>query len=314
MRTHTVEDLPSVRDTLVVWKRPPHGLQTIGLGGFQSRHDAVLGLPDQADRQHAVPDFGPVLVHTLDRPVSAAEQRWTWYAFCTADGFSDVPVPDFVFGGWPEVGIDVDETCWAVQAAGDEPAQLPLTGWIGSVATHPVREVLLRLGQEHPDLLDVQQVDWVHDAAQGQLRSSAGNSLTLDEQARRWTALLDVEGKGCSGRPVLVQDRPWREWFWDCLVPMEHCVPVRRDLSDLVSQARWVQQHPQEAADIGRAGQKLAQQLLTRRAAVEQWARILTDAPPQPAHDWAPVALQERLQPVLRRLGASGQVGATLLD
>jgi hypothetical protein len=151
------------------------------------------------------------------------------------------------------------------------------------------------------------------------LLSAAGNSLSLHEQARRWSALLDVEGKGYSGRlklllhsgrPVLVQDRPWREWFWDSLVPMEHYVPVRRDLSDLVTQARWVQQHPHEAADIGRAGQKLARQLLTRRSAAEQWSRVLTDAAAQPRDGWAPVALQTALQPVLRRLGVDLSEGA----
>jgi len=310
--THQVGDLPGVRDTLVVW-RDRRGLQAVGLGGFQSRHDAVLGLLGSADRSHDLPEFGPVLVHTLDRPVSTPEQPWRSYAFCTADGHLDVPVPDFVFGGWPEVGIDdFDQTCSAVRSAGEQAAQLPVTGWIGSVRTHPVRSVLLRLGQEHPDLLDVQQVDWVADPAQDRLRTSAGNSLTLDEQARRWSALLDVEGKGYSGRlklllhsgrPVLVQDRPWREWFWNRLVPMEHFVPVRRDLSDLVTQARWVQQHPQEAEAVGRAGQQLAQRLLTRRSAVEQWSRVLTDASRSPAQSWAPPALQEALEPVLHRLG-----------
>ena len=311
--THCVEDLPSVRDTLVVWKRGPGGIHAISVGGFQSRHDAVLGLLEQADREHVVPDFGPVLVHTLDRPITAVGQPWRSYAFCTADGYLDVPVPDFVFGGWPEVGIDdFDETCWSVQFAGEEAPQLPVIGWIGSLQTHPVRTVLHRLGQEHPDLLDVQHVDWVANPARGALQSAAGNALTLGEQARRWSALLDVEGKGYSGRlklllhsgrPVLIQARPWREWFWDSLVPMEHYVPVRRDLSDLVTQARWVQQHPQEAAQIGLAGQKLAQRLLTRRSAVEQWSRVLTNAAVQPRHQWAPGALQEALQPVLRRLG-----------
>ena len=313
MITHSVEDLPSVRDTLVVWKRGPGGLQAVSLGGFQSRHDVVLDLLEQADREHVVPEFGPVVVHTLDRPVSTVDQPWRSYAFCTADGYLDVPVPDFVFGGWPEVGIDdFDETCWSVQCAGEQAPELPVTGWIGSVQTHPVRAVLLRLGQEHPDLLDVSQVDWLPGPDSSRLRSAGGNSLTLDEQARRWSALLDVEGKGYSGRlklllhsgrPVLVQDRPWREWFWDSLVPMEHYVPVRRDLSDLVSQARWVQQHPQEAAHIGRAGQKLAHRLLTRRSAVEHWSRVLTDAAVQPPTGWAPVSLQEALTPVLRRLG-----------
>jgi hypothetical protein len=71
-----------------------------------------------------------------------------------------------------------------------------------------------------------------------------------------------------------------------------------------------VQQHPQEAANIGRAGQKLAQQLLTRRSAAERWSRVLTDAAAQPRDGWAPEALQTALQPVLRRLGVDLSEGA----
>ncbi len=308
--------LSLVRDKLVVWKSGPDGLQAIDLGGFQSRHEAVLGLLEQADREHCVPEFGPLLVHTLDRPVSTPEQPWRSYAFCTTDGFLDVPVPDFVFGGWPEVGIDdFDETCRRVQTAGYEPARLSVVGWIGSARTHPVRSALLRLGQQHPDLLDVQQVDWVPDPTQRRLQSSGGNSLSLGEQAARWSALLDVEGKGYSGRlklllhsgrPVLVQERPWREWFWDSLVPMKNYVPVRRDLSDLVAKARWVQQNPQKAEQIGRAGRDLARRLLTRTSAVEQWARAMRTASGHPAQGWAPPPLREALKPVLRRLGADG--------
>jgi len=198
-------------------------------------------------------------------------------------------------------------------AVGDQPAELPVVGWIGSCHTNPVRWVLHRLAQEHPDLLDVHHVDWVQDASQDRLQTSKGNHLSLPEQVGRWNALLDVEGMGYSGRlklllhsgrPLLVQDRPWHEWYWERLVPMEHYIPVRSDLSDLVDSARWVQQNPQEAEQIGRAGQKLAQELLTRASAVEQWARTLSIAPQTRTDCWAPQGLSDDLSPVLRRLGA----------
>lgn len=196
--------LPLVRDKLVVWKNGPDGLQAIDLGGFQSRHEAVLGLLEQADREHCVPEFGPLLVHTLDRPVSTPEQPWRSYAFCTTDGFLDVPVPDFVFGGWPEVGIDdFDETCRRVQTAGYEPARLSVVGWIGNARTHPVRSALLRLGQQHPDLLDVQQVDWVPDPTQRRLQSSGGNPCpSVSRQLAgphcwTWRARVTAGGSSC---------------------------------------------------------------------------------------------------------------------
>jgi hypothetical protein len=143
------------------------------------------------------------------------------------------------------------------------------------------------------------------------LQTRGSNALSLPEQAARWSALVDIEGMGYSGRlkillhsgrPVLLQDRPWREWWWDHLLPMKHYIPVQRDLSDLVERARWVQDHPNEAAQIGRAGQKLAQRLLTRTSAVNEWARILWLAAQTRHNPWTSPDLQEALTPVMREL------------
>ncbi|MFN2606298.1 MAG: glycosyl transferase family 90 [Acidimicrobiales bacterium] len=313
MIIHAVDEVPPVQHKLVLWKRAGDGLHALSLNGFQTRHEAVLALVDPADQQHNGPAFGPVLIHTDDRPIGAIGDDWRSYAFCTAPGYLDVAVPDFVFGGWPEVGIDdFDDTAASMAAAGDQPAELAVAGWIGSCGLHPVRSALLRLSEAHPDLLDVHDITWVYNPSG--LQTVKQNHLSLPEQVRRWNALVDVEGKGYSGRlklllhsgrPVLVQDRPWHEWYWDSLVPMKHYIPVRRDLSDLLDRARWVQQNPQEAVQIGRAGQKLAQRLLTRASAVDEWGRVLSVAGERGTDGWAPQALREDLGPVLPRLGAS---------
>jgi hypothetical protein len=318
---HSFDEPAPMSDKIVLWKNECDGLQAIPLGGPETRQDAVLSLLEQVEREHAVDDFGPLLIHCSDTPITTAQDDWRSYAFCVAPGYLDVPVPDFVFGGWPQVGIeDFDETCHAMAAAGEQPAELPVVGWIGNLRSHPVRSVLYRLGQEHPDVLDVQQVEWTGDPSQGvPLATSAGNAMSLPQQVARWAALVDVEGAGYSGRlklllhsarSVLVADRPWKEWYWDQLVPMEHYVPVQRDLSDLVERARWVQAHPDEARQIGHAGQRLAQRLLTRSSAVRQWARTLSLAAHAPQHAWAPHVLQQALTPLLHRLGVSPVSGS----
>ena len=313
MIIHDVEPVRPVNHKLVLWKNGHDGMHAISLGGFETRHQSVLTLLDQAEEQHGAPAFGPLVIHTDDRPIAAVADSWCSYAFCTAAGYRDVPVPDFVFDGWPQAGIDeFDETTSSMAGVGTRPAELPVVGWIGSCNTNPVRSVLQRLGQEHPDLLDVHHVDWVQ-GPQARLQTSAGNHLSLSEQVRRWRALLDVEGHGYSGRlklllhsgrPVLVQERPWREWYWDSLVPMEHYVPVRSDLSDLLDRARWVQENPHEAEQVGRSGQQLAQQLLTRASAVARWSRTLSFAARTKVEEWAPQPLRDDLIPVLRQLDA----------
>jgi len=313
MIIHSVENLPAALDKIVIWSDGRDGLQCIPFGGYETRQESVLSLLEAAERDHPLDPFGPLLVHTNDQPISRAEDGYCTYSFCTARRYVDVAVPDFVFWRWPEVGInDFDETCRDIAAAGEHPAERDVVGWIGNIESHPVRGVLHRLGLEHPDLLDIRSVEWVRVPSRTQLSASAGNALGLPEQVRRWGALIDVEGGAYSGRlklllhsgrPVLIQDRPWQEWFWDELVPWENHIPVKRDLSDLDSRAQWVKDHPEDAARIGRAGQKLARRVLTRTSAVEQWARTLCDAAQTSVDAWAPPGLLEVMAPVLRRFG-----------
>ena len=314
MIIHSTDPLPVLHDKMVIWSDDRRRLHCVAFGGYETRQESVMSLLEAAERRSPLGVFGPLLIHTNDQPVSRVEDGYRSYAFCTAAGYVDVAVPDFVFCRWPEVGIDdYDETCRAVAAAGVDRAERDVVGWIGNVESHPVRKVLHQLGSDHRDLLDVQAVEWVRVPSRTQLDSAAGNARSLPEQASRWGALIDVEGGAYSGRlklllhsgrPVLIQDRPWHEWFWDELVPWENHIPVQRDLSDLASRARWVQEHPHEAARIGRAGQELAQRLLTRRCAVEQWARTLSEAARRPPEAWAPPGLLELLTPVLSDFGA----------
>lgn len=55
---------------------------------------------------------------------------------------------------------------------------------------------------------------------------------------------------------VLKQDSPFYEHFYNKLVPYEHYVPFKRDLSDLVDQVRWSIDHESEVRQIIRNAQK----------------------------------------------------------
>jgi hypothetical protein len=317
MIIHSTEELPAALDKMVIWSDGRNGLECVAFGGYETRQQSVLSLLEAAERNHPVDAFRPLLIHTNDQPISALADGYRAYAFCTAEGYADVAVPDFVFCRWPEVGIDdYDETSRLMAEAGAEAADLNVVGWIGNTLSHPIRGVMHQIGQEHPDVLDVRGVEWVRVPSQLQLDSAAGNALSLPDQVRLWGSLIDVEGGAYSGRlklllhsgrPVLIQDRPWHEWFWNELVPWENHIPVQRDLSDLVERARWVKENPQEAARIGQAGQQLAQRILTRASAIEQWTRILADAARERANTWAPPDLLEAITPVLSQLGVRAE-------
>ncbi|RKS80166.1 glycosyl transferase family 90 [Motilibacter peucedani] len=314
MKVHLAEDLPSFYEHLVLWKAAD-GLNALDLGAFERRNPSVLSLVEQADAESPLPEFGPVLLGTGDQP-TCTDGSWAAYAFSTADGFSDLPVPDFVFDRWLEAGIgDYEEVAAAMAAAGDAPAAAGVVGWIGNCHTAPVRWELHALAEQHPDALDVRHAGWVPDE-DGVLHRDGVPPMSLPEQVAAWGALLDVEGRGWSarlklllhsGRPVLVQERPWREWWFDELRPMENCIPVGRDLGDVLERAQWVVENPEEAAAIGRAGQQLARERLTRPAALATWREVLAGADARRTAaglPWAPAEAREALDPMLMMLGA----------
>ena len=63
------------------------------------------------------------------------------------------------------------------------------------------------------------------------------------------------------------------------LKPMIHYVPVKEDLSDLLSQLDWADAHPQAADAIGRASQAFARERLTKAAALKDLAKCIREAP-----------------------------------
>jgi hypothetical protein len=312
MRVHRPEPVPALYEKLVLWN-PGDEARAIDFGGFETRNESTLRLLDLAEQAHGLPAFPPVLVNTADKPINQNDDRWRALSFSTAEGFADLPVPDFLFDGWPQTGVDDYEVARArLAGVGVEPAERRVCGWIGATNTHPSRRTLLEVGRAHPELLDVQDITWVPAGSGVQMGTTGGNFLSLEEQVRRWALLIDVEGNGwsarlklllASGRPVLVQERPWQEWFFPLLRPGVHYLPVRRDLSDLVAQVEWALAHPAEAARIGQAGQRFAREHLRRADAVRRWAEALHHLASLPELPLAPPEAVPFLEEEIRRAG-----------
>jgi hypothetical protein len=307
---HYTIDIPRAQEKLLLWKAAGE-MHALDLGGFETRNEQVLKLIQLADLVHGFPDFPLTLVNTADRPVNEGDPTWRALSFSTAEGYEDVPIPDFVFDGWPQAGIgDYQAVCRELAVAGRRPAERQVVGWIGNCETNERRWELLRRAQEHPALFEVEHVTRPADT-EGE--GAPAGYLTLAEQVRRWAVLIDVEGVGLSGRlklllhsgrPVLVQERPWVEWFWPELRPWEHYVPVLRDLSDLVERTAWTLEHPDEAGQIGAAGQRLVQERVTRASALRRWADVLEGVARMPPLLWGPEAFREAIEPALAEIGA----------
>jgi hypothetical protein len=76
----------------------------------------------------------------------------------------------------------------------------------------------------------------------------------------KYKYLVDIDGGSCtferyfwlllSNSVTLKQMTPNRQWFYGCLKPYEHFIPVKEDLSDLREQICWAKEHDEEARRI----------------------------------------------------------------
>jgi hypothetical protein len=304
---------PELQGNLLVWKAGGV-LSALNLGGFDRRNESVLRLLERTERHYSLPDFPVLRIWTEDRPTNPEGSDWRVLSFCGQAGFADVPVPDFLFDGWESVGLgDYEHAATEAAFAGLQPAQRPCLGWIGNCDTSPSRWRLHAMGAEHPDLLDIHHVVWVGGQDSEVMGTAHNNHLSLVDQVKRWGFLIDMEGHGWSarlklllhsGRPVFIQARPWYEWFFDQLHPMEHYIPVSNDLGDLLPAVQWAVANPDQAQAIGRAGQAFAQANLTRDDALHRWAQTLTYFAGEPAASFGPPHFRAVVDPMLAAVGA----------
>ncbi len=251
---------------------------------YKARTGAAINLLTAALDSGDVPDQA-ILLNLGDLPLPRSRfVPWRTFGASTAEGCRDIAAPDCLYGGWLEVNIwDYDAFCASLAAAGESPPETDLAGWMGNVNAIAAREALLGVAKRHPDKVEAIDVgNWY--ATGDRLGWSGARTRSMAEQVRRYRYLIDVEGKGFSGRLkmlfhtgrlVFMHERPWREWYAPELVPWKHFVPVARDGSDLVAKIERVRSDPELQRSIIANATKFARERLTFGAAVEKWRELL---------------------------------------
>jgi hypothetical protein len=123
-------------------------------------------------------------------------------------------------------------------------------------------------------------------------------AIDVDGHTNAWSNLLTRLHFGCCVLKVASR-HGYRQWYYDRLIPWEHFVPVKADLSDFAEQVEWVRANDSRAAEIAAAGQAFARALTfeaTRLEAVELiTANAAFDDPFSPP-DWR-AGLSSRTSP-----------------
>lgn len=188
--------------------------------------------------------------------------------------------PDWTFCHWPSSGVeDSPATFKEMSFAGDLAPQSDKVAWFGNVrsAGSIMPESVTRhrlveeFGRHHGDKFEFR------DAGIGTERPET--HVSMPDMVRRYRYLLDIGGAGYSGRlkfllfsgrPLLLVDRSYVEYFHEDLEPFVHYIPVKSDLSDLIVKHNWMVENREGSEQIAKNARDYATKNITIDKAVER--------------------------------------------
>lgn len=252
-------------------------LQFKDLGGYETRNPSTFWCIQKSDQKYNWNDFNEFVIHTGD-----SENNNVDYTYSKKDSYNNL-VPDFNFHSWPQVGInDYENFFKEIDRAGLNNYEINKVGWIGNTNTNFRRKEMLEIGNKNNDLFDFFDMNWIQS---GNVFLNSTKYISTPELVKKYSMLIDIEGNGYSGRlkhllwshrPLLIVDRPHKEFFFEFLKEWEHYIPVKRDLSDLIEKTKWCLDNYDKALQIGENAFQFSKLHLTRDACYDKWNNIIT--------------------------------------
>jgi hypothetical protein len=244
-------------------------------GGFQSRNPSTFWCIQKADEKYNFKDFNEIIIHTDD-----FENDVNDYTYSKHDSYNKL-VPDFNFHAWTLAGIDdYEQYITEIDNAGLSSPEINKVGWIGAMSNFR-RNIMLEIGNVNRNLFDFIEMSWIQVS---DISHYATQYLSTPELVKKYAILIDIEGSGYSGRlkhllwshrPVIVVDRPHKEYFFEHLREWEHYIPVQRDLSDLIEKTIWCFENYDKALQIAENAYQFSKKYLTRDACYDKWKDII---------------------------------------
>lgn len=191
-------------------------------------------------------------------------------------------IPDFTFDGWREIGIDGFESMVNnIKVEAKKEYEINKVFWSGSVGKHiPVRVIYKNIADNYKDILICNEIDFIRENPN---RLTAINFVSLPEHCK-YKYVLDLEGVGWSARlkflcftnrVLIINDRPYKEFWMEGLVDGENCIIVNRDLSNLVEKINEIEKNPDIYKKLSNNLNEFAKSTLTIENANKQILDVL---------------------------------------
>ena len=79
------------------------------------------------------------------------------------------------------------------------------------------------------------------------------------------------------GSVILYVKNPWKIWYTDMLKPYKHYVPIKEDLSDLISQIKWCINHDKECQEISKNALEFYNKYLQKDGILDYMQNIIVE-------------------------------------
>src|SRR6266478_2354376 len=254
-------------------------LQFMSLGNYETRNESVMHLITMADRKYNFPNFDWLIINTDDSAIGKRYHNIKIFSFCTATDDYTQACPDWIFDHWKQIQLDdYEETCNKIAEVGSTEPETNMLGWRGA-ASHPNRNILVNLNNKMD--IDAEFIRWDRSNPD---RLTCVNYVSLPDHPKKWRYMIDIEGAGYSARLKLfffskrvlfLPDRPYKEWYFSLLKPLEHYVPISRDMSNLLENLSMIKNDLYLENKLRHNAFEFAQKYLTREAALARWNELL---------------------------------------
>lgn len=161
----------------------------------------------------------------------------------------------------------------------------------GTTSKNNTRIKLVTLGNKYPNLLNVaitllnkrDKYDYelnFHHPSDYKFKMSTDNDLEYG----KYKYLISVPGYVMDqkfpyylslGALVLKVDSDYKAWYSHLLKPYKHFIPVKSDLSDLISIIKWANTHPELIQKIAKNGKLAFKKFFNRKTILEYWNYLL---------------------------------------
>jgi len=232
---------------------------------FDAKNSKAVSFIKQIERANAslnFPDFKPVKIYFIDVPpkadiINQSEQPILFQSYIDKNEPECPPhlrkhpdficCPDFTFWDW--CGMKYEKYFPKIRTAGESEPQSKKMFWRGT--KYPkLRGPLVNLGSEHPELIDAQF---------SKPNKNDPNFLSLEDAVLGYSYFIDLQASGWSPRVkyflqshrlTFLQERFHKAYYEKDLIPMEHYIPIKKDLSDLIDKINWANSNPEAVKNI----------------------------------------------------------------